>query len=297
MQTIRRAAAVLIYPAILCLGVACERADTPTKPSGTSSAPALDFSSPDGSVQAVPFAFVGKPGDCGTGYPAGSRIVTAAWLGGMGLPDNGGSNVPTDVFREDAPNKDDPHSGLLLSKNGATPICSSAGARIRGVRGMVFSPTSALGFDYRNGGHCGAGAPRFNVVVADPVTRTQSFHFVGGCSNGTPTPSSQDPAEWTQVRFMTANPAQSFPPIAGGSKVVSISLIFDEGTDTPSPQDPMGVGLAVVDNIFIDGTVIPSGSAVATEQQPQDDEFDQEDGVDPAIAIQLRLPVLNWPPQ
>src|SRR5205823_1609828 len=257
MRTLQRTLGALIFPAIAYLGAACERAGPPTKPTEKSPAPAFNFSSSDGSIQAVPFAFVGKPGDCGPGYPAGSRIVTSAWLGGMGLPDNGGPNFnATDPA--DAPNKDDRHSGLLLSKNGATPICSSAGARIRGVRGMVFSATSALGFDYRNGGHCGAGAPRFNVVVADPVTQTQSFHFVGGCSNGTPTPSSQDPAQWTQVRFMTANPAQSLPPIATGSKVVSISLIFDEGTDTPSPQDPMGVGLAVVDNIFIDGTVIPS---------------------------------------
>src|SRR5439155_11718636 len=30
MQTLQRAAAVLIYPAILCLGVACERANPPT---------------------------------------------------------------------------------------------------------------------------------------------------------------------------------------------------------------------------------------------------------------------------
>src|SRR4029077_21108290 len=30
MPTIRRAAAVLIYPAIICMGAACERADPPT---------------------------------------------------------------------------------------------------------------------------------------------------------------------------------------------------------------------------------------------------------------------------
>jgi hypothetical protein len=53
----------------------------------------------------------------------------------------------------------------------------------------------------------------------------------------------------------------------------------------------------VVDNIFVNGITIPSGSAFATEQQPQDDEFGQEDGVDPSIALQLRMPVLNWPPQ
>jgi hypothetical protein len=95
---------------------------------------------------------------------------------------------------------------------------------------------------------------------------------------------------------MLSNPAQAFPVVTSGSKVVSISLIFDEGTDTPTAEDPNGVGLAVVDNIFINGTVIPSGSAVATQPEPKDDEFDREDGVDPALAIQLRLPVLKWPP-
>src|ERR1043166_8827956 len=30
MRTFQRAAAVLVYPAIMCLGVACERTDTPT---------------------------------------------------------------------------------------------------------------------------------------------------------------------------------------------------------------------------------------------------------------------------
>ena len=106
-------------------------------------------------LQAVPFTFVGSAADCAPS-PAGSRIVTAAWLGGMGLPDNGGPNATT-------PN--DPHTGLLLSKNGPTADCSSAGARITGVKGMTVDAAFTIGFEYRNGGHCGAGAPRFNVVA------------------------------------------------------------------------------------------------------------------------------------
>src|SRR2546428_13820553 len=39
--------------------------------------------------RAVPFVFIGKADDCGVGT-FGSHIVTSAWLGGMGLPDNGG---------------------------------------------------------------------------------------------------------------------------------------------------------------------------------------------------------------
>jgi hypothetical protein len=218
-------------------------------------------------LKAEPVAFVGKAGDCGDfpfesgiPYPAGSNIVTAAWLGGMGLPDNGGPNS-NPLTPTDNPNKRDPRLGLLLSKNGPSPDCSAAAAEIKGVRGLRVGTTIVLGFDYRNGGHCGAGAPRFNVV-SQPPSGPETFHFVGGCSNGTPTPALQDPTEWTTVRF---GPLQQFPPILAGSTIKSIDLIHDEGTDTPTVESPRGVGLAVVDNIFIDGRVIRSGSGIEPE--------------------------------
>ncbi len=112
-------------------------------------------------LQAVPFTFVGTAPGCAPGA-AGSNIVTSAWLTGMGLPDNGGSNTATD-----AATKHDPHFGLLLSKNGLTTDCSSAGADIQGAAGIT---VTELGFDYRNGGHCGAGAPRFNITTTDNIT-------------------------------------------------------------------------------------------------------------------------------
>src|SRR5256885_14280696 len=46
-------------------------------------------------LKAVPFAFVGTAAQCGG--PAGARIVTSAWLGGMGLPDNGGGKIKTNT--------------------------------------------------------------------------------------------------------------------------------------------------------------------------------------------------------
>ena len=204
--------------------------------------------------RAVPFVFIGKADDCGVGT-FGSHIVTSAWLGGMGLPDNGGDTA----FNGVADTAKDPHRGLLLSKNGPTTDCSSAGARITGVRGISVDATFTLGFDYRNGGHCGAGAPRFNVV-AKPPTGPNTFHFVGGCANGVQTVAPQDPVEWTRARFTAA---QQFPPIAPGSTIVSITLLHDEGTDTASEQDPNGVGLAVVDNIFINGQFIRTGTGIA----------------------------------
>jgi hypothetical protein len=201
--------------------------------------PATAWAKDDHHLKAVPFESVGTandPNNCGNPYPAASRIVTAKWLKGLGLPDNAGQNS-NPVDPRDNPNKNDRHSGLLLSKNGPSPDCSSSGATITGVKGMLVTPTFAVGFDYRNGGHCGAGAPRFNIDT------NQGFFFVGGCSNGTLTPAPQDPLQWTSVRF-------SVPPGMLGSTVNSITLIFDEGTDTAN-NDTEGVGLAVLDNIFI----------------------------------------------
>src|SRR2546428_1939960 len=69
---------------------------------------------PQTGLQAVPFVFVGKAGDCGAGYPAGSNIVTSAWLGGMGLPGNCGPRPPA-TKPQNTPNKNQPHPCLLLS--------------------------------------------------------------------------------------------------------------------------------------------------------------------------------------
>jgi hypothetical protein len=216
---------VLITIALVCLALA----------------PFASADDPKGHFSVHPKTFVGKAGDCGTGYPAGSAIVSAEWIKGMGLPDNGGANSnpsnPADNL-----NKNDDRNGLLLSKNGATADCSAAGADITGVDGAVLTE---LGFDIRNGTHCGAGAPRFNLEATD------GFHFVGGCSNGTQTPAPQDPANWTRVRIDPSNPGQTFPPVASGAKVKSISIIFDEGTDGGP-----GAGLAVIDNIDINGVLV-----------------------------------------
>ena len=215
----------------------------------------------NGKLTAEPFVFIGKTGDCGTldtgaPYPAGSRIVTSAWLGGMGLPDNGGLNTQD---LEPNPNKRDPHLGLLLSKNGPTADCSSAGAEIHGVKGMQVGATFLLGFDYRNGGHCGGGAPRFNVTYTTPGGE-EAFSFVGNCALGVRMPATQDPTQWTTVRFAAA---AQFPPVPPGSRIKSISIIFDEGTDSPGTEDPNGVGLAVIDNIFINGDTITRGHGIA----------------------------------
>jgi hypothetical protein len=245
-------------------------------------APASALADPPKSHQAIPFTFVGKAGDCGTlpsgpPYPPGSNIVTAAWLKGMGLPDNTSqmnTQLPDTTNPNGAASRKDPHTGLLLSKNGPTPDCSSAGAEITNVKGLLLTE---LNFDYRNGSHCGAGAPRFNVVVEDSTSPTGETTLFFGCAGGTHTPAPQDPSQWTHVSFTTGLPTAA-------NKVKRVSIVFDEGTDTPSTEDPNGVGLVVLDNISINKDVITSGPSQAKEcthdngkKKGNDDKKDKDD--------------------
>jgi hypothetical protein len=132
----------------------------------------------------------------------------------------------------------DPHdndnSGLLLVKTGPLSNNAAAGADIHGLENQVITE---LGFDIRADGHCGAGAPRFDVLTTDGV-----FHFVGGCSNGTKTTNGS--TEWVRVRFDLTNPNQSFPPFVPGAKIKQIDITFDEP------------GQAIIDNIEANGVLI-----------------------------------------
>ena len=171
-----------------------------------------------------PFTFVGTVANCGS---VGTDNVQAAWQPHQGLPDAGGSD-----------------HALYLQKLGPTTDCSSAGATIDGVAGITLTE---IGWDVRDDGHCGAGAPRFNVTTSDNIT-----HFIG-CSSPPPTTSVAAPGSpdangktWTRKHY---DPATAFPPIGAGSTVKSISIVFDEGTD-------QGQGFVYLDNIDINGTLI-----------------------------------------
>lgn len=175
--------------------------------------------------KAKPFEFVGSAAQCDPA-PAGTDTVTAAWVTHEGLPDAGKSD-----------------HALFLQKLGPTANCASAGAVIDGVAGITLT---SLGYDIRNDGHCGAGAPRFNVMATD------GFHFIGGCSNDTTPQPGVPAAGWTRVRFDPSNPAEAFPVITPGATIISIAILFDEGEDTPLPF----AGSAHIDNIEINGVLI-----------------------------------------
>lgn len=162
--------------------------------------------------------------------PGASGIVSAKWVTHQGLEDAGKSD-----------------HALVLKKEGTTATVASAGAAISKVKNLVLTE---LGFDYEVGGHCGAGAPRFNVTLTDGSL------FFFGCSHGdvVGTLTDRDDEVWNRIRFTDADafygggPTLVWPGF-GVAEVQAIHVIFDEGND-------VGVGFVRLDNIDVNGKLM-----------------------------------------
>src|SRR6185295_13429714 len=163
--------------------------------------------------------------------PGKTKSVTASWQQNQGLADDDKGAI-----------QGTPGKGLVLTKNAPTATNAASGATIDGVS---FITLTEIGWDVRRDGHCGAGAPRFNITTADGVT-----HFIG-CNSPAPTTVVQVTPGAMGFDRRRYDPASAFPPVAPGSAVVSIEIIFDEGTDTP--PNP---GSVVIDNIDVNGVII-----------------------------------------
>jgi len=213
--------------------------------------------------QASPFQF----------DPFKTMLVQGSWLSGIGCPTDATVHDGTTAssFSAGACNaaagggdsSDRGNEGLLLAKTGPTVgNFASSGAILRNVSGLVLTE---LGYDLRKpagppdarGSHCGAGAPRFNV------TTSVAFYFVG-CNSppGTVTFSGDG---WIRLRWTGSNlvgfnfATGNFETITGA--VISINILFDEGTDASGGPDEFG--LAVLDNIDVNGTLVGRGSTSA----------------------------------
>ena len=197
--------------------------------------------------------------------PAKTFLVQAAWLDGLGCPTSakvsadGTTTTPyTDPACPTGDASDSHNQGLLLAKTGPTANYASAGAQLTGVQGTVLTE---LGYDLRKpasavdprGSHCGAGSPRFNIVTSDGAS-----YFLG-CNSPAATTAGVG-AGWLRLRWGGTVPLAAYTPggvltVISGKTVTSIEVVFDEGQDT----GPDNFGLAVLDNIDVNGTLVGAG--------------------------------------
>jgi hypothetical protein len=196
--------------------------------------------------------------------PAHTFLVQATWLDGIGCPTDARvatypATHPTGTYTDPAcptGDRDDQHNqGLLLAKTGPTSNNAAAQAVIKGVSGTTLTE---LGYDIRKpgstadlrGSHCGAGAPRFDIETEDGNT-----YFIG-CNSPPPAQTPPGSTSWLRLRWTTAFPAAGGVPVPiAGLKVKTLAIVMDEGQDT----GPDNFGLAVLDNIDVNGTLVGHG--------------------------------------
>ena len=202
--------------------------------------------------------------------PGHTYLVEGAWLDGLGCVTNGfiansnatgtgisGTTPYTNAACPSGDSRDSHNEGLLMVKTGPSNNFASVEAELKKVKGITLTE---LGYDIRkaggqfsaNGSHCGAGAPRFDVITTDGID-----HFVGDCN--VPPPLGPDVAfassDWIRLRWGPAQFALAGPPITSAEVVSRIVIVFDEGSDT----GPDLFGAAILDNIDVNTTLVGRG--------------------------------------
>jgi hypothetical protein len=187
--------------------------------------------------------------------PDHTFLVQAAWLGGIGCPT---TETFTDTACPTGDSKDKRVEGLLLAKTGSTANNASAFAVITDPPRTL----TELGWDIRKpgnelsagarGSHCGAGAPRWNITTRDGTT-----YFIG-CNS--PPAADQTPGEgFVRLRWgagtLAVQAGTGTPTPINTLDVRRLSIVFDEGYDT----GPDNFGLAVLDNINVNGVLVGQG--------------------------------------
>jgi hypothetical protein len=153
----------------------------------------------------------------------------SAWRGQEGLPDTTGTK----------------NQALYFQKETSTATFAAGVAVFKGFEGLDTADLDDLEFWWRTDGHCGAGAPRFNVRI-QPAFGPRFTQFVG-CQGMVP--GATEPAPNGQTFEQRTFPAGGILP----GTVVSLSLVFDEGND-------VGQGFVYLDDIRVGSHVWTSAS-------------------------------------
>jgi len=144
----------------------------------------------------------------------------AAWKAKQGLPDSRGNDA----------------QALYFQKMTSTVTNAAGVAVIRGLEGTPASDLQGLEWQHRNDGHCGAGAPRWNVTVENMGMRRTVFL---GCAAAAH--SNGDAPDWTRDTYDGPALQAAFLP---GDVIQGLAIVFDEGNDT-------GQGFVFLDNIKV----------------------------------------------
>ncbi len=158
----------------------------------------------------------------------------AAWKAHEGLPDSQGSA----------------DQALYFQKMTATETFAAGVATITGLEGQPLTALTALQWEHRIGGWCGAGAPRWDIFVSGPQDFKTTVFL--GCAAAVHVPDATNP-EWIMDTFpgLAAEITAALPAGANPADftISGLSIVFDEGTTQNGLQ--LGPGFAFLDTIRV----------------------------------------------
>ncbi|MFN2637886.1 MAG: hypothetical protein ABR585_12745 [Gemmatimonadaceae bacterium] len=144
---------------------------------------------------------------------------------------------------------------LYFQKFTATETNAAGVARITGLEGQPVSAIEGLSWEHRIDGWCGAGAPRWDIIVADE-NGNRGVIFLG-CALAVHTPGSE-PGWLKDTQPSTPAGALILPPATGFTTdfnplspltIDELLIVFDEGTTYLG--QPYGSGYTFLDNIQV----------------------------------------------
>jgi hypothetical protein len=176
-------------------------------------------------------------------HPAGFGAHSyAAWKAHQGLPDTAGND----------------DQALYFQKLTTTPTFAAGVAVIKGIAGTPLTQLNGLQWDHRDDGHCGAGAPRWNVNLQDSMGNPYTFFL--GCNAALHEPDGAYGGHgW--CKDTQPSPAATIAGLANVDEdeltITGLSINFDEGNDTPNPpptgcaQEQLSGGFVHLDDITV----------------------------------------------
>jgi hypothetical protein len=167
----------------------------------------------------------------------------SSWKAHEGLPDTRGGDA----------------QALYFQKMTATTTFAAGVAVIRGLEGTPASELTGLGWDHRVDGHCGAGAPRWNVNLRNTTTG-QNFTVFLGCYAAAHAPTAGAPTSWCRDTHSASAIQAAITAIGQNPANLTLRnlvIVFDEGTDNPIPQPPgCPVGASAPGFVFLDNITV-----------------------------------------
>jgi hypothetical protein len=203
--------------------------------------------------------------------PARTHLVNGAWLRGIGCPTAADvadypATSPTRTYSDPAcltgDSRDKNNEGLLLAKTGPTSNNAEPFVELKNLKSVAITE---LGYDIRKtgsttdlrGSTCSVQAPMFQLQ-----TKAGDVYYIGCMS---PPPDTQLAGDgYLRLRWGGSVPLMAYlngttlTPITGMA-FDKVFIVFQDGYEGLTTADQSKFGLAVLDNIDVNGTLVGEG--------------------------------------